>query len=706
MRKRFFLYIVLPSFLAIGLFLLSIFVFILPSTERNIMEEKKLMLSELTNTVCSLIEEYAMEVGSGSLPLDSAQSLAIERVSRIRYGDEQKDYFWIIDQQPVMIMHPYRPELNGTLLNNYQDPNGKLLFVESAALVADQGSGYIDYMWQWQDDSSRIVPKLSYVRAFDEWGWIVGTGIYLEDVREDIAILKIRLLRIIMLIALILGILLAIIIWQSLQIEHRRRDAEHKLKLSREKYKSLVEASTEGTLMFTGGKFIFSNIKFSNLSGYSPTDLSTMKPADLMDVNWNELIETYKDPKRSISRETMLYCKDGSSREVIVSVSQVNQGGKPAYILILKEITPFQRLGKDFGKLSEELQSALLLLDNQERSLEEEIADALDIEQLRRIYQRLPVLVKALTDSGANTGLLTHSITRLADTLGKKVVQLAESELGPPPCPYAFLVLGSGGRGEQTLATDQDNAIIYDDSGDEKARKYFENLGKKVSDNLHQIGYQYCKGDIMAKNPTWVQKLETWKGYFSKWITSNTPQDVLDAAIFFDQKTIYGNPSLTAELRTHIHEVSDQRAVFFFHMAQSVLRFKPQTNLLNAIAKGNEDTELDIKQVLLPVVSFVRLYSIREKLTVANSTQRINTLEGMGIVDEKFATQLRESLEYLTRIRIRSQVDSILKMEEPDNMLRHGLLSELELATMKKLFNYISGMQLKITNEFKGAELQ
>ena len=302
--KRFFISIVLPSILAIALFILAIFVVILPSSERNIMEGKKEMISELTNSVCSLLEEYQQEVEQQLIPPDSARALAIERVNRIRYGDELKDYFWIIDKQPVMIMHPYRPELLGSDLNDYRDPNGKLLFVESVRTVEESGAGFIDYMWQWKDDSTRIVPKLSYVREFEAWNWIVGTGIYLEDVRLEIRSLKNKLLRIVLLITLVISILMGLIIRQSLGIERKKKTAEDALLLSREKYKSLVEAATEGTLMIVEGQIVFSNIRFSAQSAYSPEEVGSLKFEDLFSLKLKNLASEFKDPKKSISRET------------------------------------------------------------------------------------------------------------------------------------------------------------------------------------------------------------------------------------------------------------------------------------------------------------------------------------------------------------------------------------------------------------------
>ena len=105
----------------------------------------------------------------------------------MRWGDEGKDYFWITDTHPTMIMHPYLPELDGQDLTTYKDKAGKHLFVEMVDEVETDGSGFVEYYWQYKDDPSRIVPKLSYVQEFKPWQWVVGTGIYVDDVDAAIA---------------------------------------------------------------------------------------------------------------------------------------------------------------------------------------------------------------------------------------------------------------------------------------------------------------------------------------------------------------------------------------------------------------------------------------------------------------------------------------------------------------------------------------
>ena len=195
----------------------------------------------------------------------AARAAAILQIQNIRYGTGNKDYCWITDLQPRMIQHPYRPDLNGTDLGGFRDPKGKRLFVEMVRVVEKSGAGYVDYMWQWMDDPGRIVPKISYVRDFKPWGWIIGTGIYIEDIRAEIAGIKKRLLLVLLLISAAMALLLTFIVRQNLKTEMKRTAAERDLLESREKYKALVEASTEGTWMILAGATMYANKKMAEI---------------------------------------------------------------------------------------------------------------------------------------------------------------------------------------------------------------------------------------------------------------------------------------------------------------------------------------------------------------------------------------------------------------------------------------------------------
>ncbi|MCP4154236.1 MAG: hypothetical protein GY757_41310, partial [bacterium] len=160
--------IILPTVLAVFLFIISIFVIIIPTFRSNLMDRKREMICELTNTAWSVMQEYAEEETKGTLSKAEAQKRAISDIRYLRYGVERKDYFWITDKHPRMIMHPYKPQMEGTDLSGKsgEDPTGKKLFLEMVDVCKRNGHGFVEYMWQWKDDSTRIVPKLSFVKEF------------------------------------------------------------------------------------------------------------------------------------------------------------------------------------------------------------------------------------------------------------------------------------------------------------------------------------------------------------------------------------------------------------------------------------------------------------------------------------------------------------------------------------------------------------
>jgi methyl-accepting chemotaxis protein len=196
---------ILGQFLLMVLvFLALIFFWILPYLKQTVMQEKKSHIQELVQSVVSLLSEYHQRQQQGEFSLEEAKQRALTRIKNLRYGPEGKDYLWINDFGPTMVMHPYRPDLDGKDLSNFKDPQGKLLFVEFVKVCRAQGKGFVDYVWQWKDDKSRLVPKISYVQAFAPWGWIVGTGIYLQEMEEQVARLRNSLLMLTVPIVLVL----------------------------------------------------------------------------------------------------------------------------------------------------------------------------------------------------------------------------------------------------------------------------------------------------------------------------------------------------------------------------------------------------------------------------------------------------------------------------------------------------------------------
>lgn len=302
--------IALPSFFTILLFIIAIFYIILPQLEESFISRKKETSRELTETVWSLLESYYEREQSGELTREEAQSRAIERIRKLRYGPEQKDYFWINDMHPRMVMHPYRPDLEGEDISNFKDPNGVFLFKEFVDVANQKGSGYVNYMWQWKDDPLKISSKSSYIMGFPPWGWIIGTGIYIDDVQPEIAIIRNKLTMISTGILVIVSLLAAYSIRQTIladrergKVASEREQLLDSLAQSTERFRNLLETTSDWIWETDRhGRYIYSSPRVKKVLGYDPAetidkslmDLASPRSSAALESNFEELLRSQK----------------------------------------------------------------------------------------------------------------------------------------------------------------------------------------------------------------------------------------------------------------------------------------------------------------------------------------------------------------------------------------------------------------------------
>ncbi|HKI81018.1 MAG TPA: cache domain-containing protein [Pseudodesulfovibrio sp.] len=173
--------VLLPSALMLLLFAGSIFLYLLPSIKQALLDAQKEKVVELTDTVTGTLAHLNEMAERGEITLDYAKELGAEFVKQTRYGPNAKNYFWITNMTPRMVMHPYRPDLDGQDLTGYRDKEGKRIFMEFVRAARKSQDAFVDYYWQWRDQPDRIAHKLSHVRLFAPWGWVIGTGLYTDD---------------------------------------------------------------------------------------------------------------------------------------------------------------------------------------------------------------------------------------------------------------------------------------------------------------------------------------------------------------------------------------------------------------------------------------------------------------------------------------------------------------------------------------------
>jgi PAS domain S-box-containing protein/putative nucleotidyltransferase with HDIG domain len=282
--------IALPALLTVFLFATAVFLIVMPALEESFIARKKEMIKELTESAWSILAASEALEKSGEISRDQAQQRAIEMIQQLRYGPERKDYFWLNDMTPHMIMHPYRADLNGKNIREFMDPNNKKLFVEFVDVVKKEGEGYVEYMWQWKDDATRIVPKISYVKGFQPWGWIIGSGIYVNDVYLEIDRIRGKLYSITGVIFILVVGSVAYIIRQTIladklrqRIWDERSALLSALEMSEEQYRSMVEYTSDWIWeMDPTGTYTYCSPKVQELLGYSPIEVEGKKPFDLM----------------------------------------------------------------------------------------------------------------------------------------------------------------------------------------------------------------------------------------------------------------------------------------------------------------------------------------------------------------------------------------------------------------------------------------
>jgi len=275
--------IVIPPLLAISLFVAAVFFFAIPFFENNLIEQKKNMLSNLIHLGINVLEYYNREALSGRLTRNEAMAGAVKQLREHNFGPDNKDYFWINDMRPRMIMHPYRSDLEGQDVSEFADPQGKRLFFEMVKVVNRSGAGYIDYHWQWKDDPGRIEKKLSYVMLYKPWDWIIGTGVYIEDVKIEIALIVKELLFISAAIFLIIFLISVYIVRNNLKEIQKRLLAEGEIVTYRDHLEVLVKKRTAEL------EDAMSQVKV--LSGFLPICSSCKKIRDDSGY-WNQ-IELY-----------------------------------------------------------------------------------------------------------------------------------------------------------------------------------------------------------------------------------------------------------------------------------------------------------------------------------------------------------------------------------------------------------------------------
>ena len=271
-------------------------------------------------------------------------------------------------------------------------------------------------------------------------------------------------------------------------------------------------------------------------------------------------------------------------------------------------------------------------------SLGDSIARAESAPELGAIWTELTVVARGLVYEGVDARDIAAIISNELRALTRRACELAERELlvagdGPVPVPYAMLILGSGGRGESLLAMDQDNAIVYQDLEDGEAEvetdAWLEKLGKRVADILNGVGVAYCKGGVMAQNASWRMSQSRWRQTAASWISRSQPQDILNADIFFDCRSVHGANDLSEALRLEAIELAAQSRSFQRTLAMTASRFETPIGMFGRYRLTNGRIDLK-KGGLFPIVSTARVLALQHGIAERSTPGRLQMIASLS----------------------------------------------------------------------------
>lgn len=320
------------------------------------------------------------------------------------------------------------------------------------------------------------------------------------------------------------------------------------------------------------------------------------------------------------------------------------------------------------------------------------------IEELRRVSMLVKECFTRMVSEDANSHMIGRAMSVIGSSFKQRLSQLAEEKLGPAPIPYCLVAMGSMARGEQLIVTDQDNALILDNSYEPALHgKYFENFAKFVNDGLAACGYRLCSGDIMASNPMWRKTRREWEDCFADWIGNPTPERLLHSNIFFDLIGVHGRLKWAEQLQGFIVRKAKRNNHFLACMAHNAIRRTPPLGFFKDFVMekdGRQRNSIDLKRRgTAPLSDLIRVHALSVGSHSHNSFDRLDDIIDAGILPKGRGVDLKDAMELIYMVRIRHQALSLENGREPGNRIEPEHMSDFERRNLKAAFQVTNNAQ-------------
>jgi CBS domain-containing protein len=307
-----------------------------------------------------------------------------------------------------------------------------------------------------------------------------------------------------------------------------------------------------------------------------------------------------------------------------------------------------------------------------------------------------------LLSQGVTGHRLTGLVSFLNDALTDQLIKLTAAKHNIDSDQFCWLALGSEGREEQTIATDQDNALIVPDETSDAAMQQYLVFAREVNEGLDACGFPLCKGNVMASNPDYCRRQREWIDRCARWIDAGSPQDMLDSSIFFDFRPISGNTQLVDPLTRFVRDAASKTPRFVALLATNAMKWKVPLTMFGGIDTekigGKQAIDLKLHGTAL-VVDFARIYALAKGITERNTKSRLEAVAKALGYDEARAADWVSTFEFLQTLRLKAQMDDVALGDNP-NAVRMDSLSKVDKVILKAAFNVMRTMQHRLRLDY------
>ena len=356
------------------------------------------------------------------------------------------------------------------------------------------------------------------------------------------------------------------------------------------------------------------------------------------------------------------------------------------------------------GILSEH--DIIVIRGNNASALVKEVKRAKNPEYLHQIRQRAQHVLERYIEQQIPITFITKIISAINNSITEKIIDLAIGSMPTsPPTTFAWLAIGSQGREEQLLLTDQDNALVFNDVPEaqyETTKQYFLTLSKKINEGLNTVGFEFCPADMMASNPKWCLSVSQWKNQFERWIKRPDEDNLMLCTIFFDFEHIYGNKDLVSKMSQDIFESIDSYEIFLNYLGLNALKNPPPLSFFRQFLveqSGEHKDQFDIKaRAMMPLVDAARLLILSKNIKAHNNTiVRFTKLAELEPQNKELYNDCIEAFKNLLRFR----TEQGLANNDSGRFIDLKSLSKANRLELKSCFKAVKEVQELIQVRFK-----